>query len=178
MSRFVNPEWGPLPTISDVKLALRPFDPRDAWAMRGWDQDPESQRFFEYPTLPPPDEHLRRAWWVIQRWRIQYARGETIPFIIEEANSLSILGSVDLHQIRGDEADISYMTVPEHRRRGIATSAVRLLLAEANTRFGVETVFLEHHPDNAASAIVAKRAGFTEVERSADRIRYVVPLVT
>lgn len=84
--------------------------------MRAWDRDPEAQRFFEYPPLPPPEEHLRRIWWVIGRWTREYVRGETIPFIVEDATG-AVAGSVKLHDVLGTNAQISYMTIAETRTR-------------------------------------------------------------
>ena len=166
--------WGPQPTITDGRLVLRPFRPLDAWAMRAWDQDPETQRYFDYPPLPPPDEHLRRIWWVIGRWAREYGSGRTIPFVIEDAERGEVLGSVELHDVRDDEAEISFMTVPEHRRKGVASAAVTLLAARAFRLFGIRRIFLDHDPANTASEAVARHAGFAETDRSPERVRTVL----
>jgi RimJ/RimL family protein N-acetyltransferase len=168
----VHPLWGPHPAIADGKLVLRPFRPGDAWVMRVWDQDPETQRFFDHHPLPPPDEHLRRIWWVIRRWGQEYERGETIPFLVEDAEVGTALGSVELHDVPDDVAEISFMTVPGHRGKGIATAAVRLLAARAFGLFGIRKLILVHDPSNAASGIVARRCGFIETERSSDLVRH------
>ena len=170
---LAHPIWGPQPRIAEGRIILRPFRPGDAWAMRAWDRDPETQRFFDYPDLPPPDEHLRRIWWVIGRWAREYERGETIPFMVEDAGNGSALGSVELHDVRDDEAEISFMTVPEHRGEGVASAAVSLLIARAFELFGIRRIFLEHDPANAASAAIARHAGFAETERSSERVRSV-----
>jgi RimJ/RimL family protein N-acetyltransferase len=142
--------------------------------MRAWDQDPETQRFFEYPSLPPPDEHLRRIWWVIRRWAQEYGSGVTIPFVIGDARRGTVLGSIELHDIRGDEAEISFMTVAEHRGKGVATAAVSLLAARAFELFGIRTIFLEHHPAKRASEAVARHAGLVETDRTPERVRSVL----
>lgn len=55
----------------------------------------------------------------------------------------------------------------------MATAAVRLLCSKARDRFGITTVYLEHHPDNEASRSVARKAGFVQIGRSSRGIRYV-----
>jgi hypothetical protein len=96
-----HPDWGPQPMISDGDLTLRPFHPGDAWSMRAWNQHPQTRRLFEFPPLPPSDEHLRRIWWVIGEFRRGYERGERIPFVVTDASSGDVLGSVELHDVRG-----------------------------------------------------------------------------
>jgi RimJ/RimL family protein N-acetyltransferase len=168
----MDPRWGPQPTLTDGTIRLRPFNPGDAWAMRAWDEDPETQRFFGYPALPPTNEHIRRAWWVIERWRREYARGERIPFLVEDAEGHR-LGSVELRDVRGAEAEISYMTVPGRRREGIATAAVRLLCERAPDHFGIKRIYLKADPANEPSMAVARNCGFIEVERSHESVRYL-----
>jgi RimJ/RimL family protein N-acetyltransferase len=172
----LNPGWGPQPTISDGGLTLRPFHPGDAWSIRDWDQDPQTQRFFEFPPLPPPDEHLRRIWWVIGEFHRDYERGERIPFVVTHASSSEVLGSVELHDVRGADAEISFMTVPSHRGEGIARQAVQLLCKQARARFGISQLTLEHHVENQASERVAHRVGFVETERNNETVKYVQQL--
>jgi RimJ/RimL family protein N-acetyltransferase len=173
----LHPDWGPQPTISEEDLTLRPFHHGDAWSIRAWDHDPQTQRFFEFPPLPPPDEHLRRIWWVIGKFHRGYERGERLPFVVTHASAGEVLGSVELHDVRGADAEISYMTVPGHRGEGIATRAVQLLFREAPARFGISQVTLEHHVENRASEAVAYRVGFKEIERQGDAVRYVMQLI-
>jgi RimJ/RimL family protein N-acetyltransferase len=168
-----NPLWGRQPTISDERLTLRPFHPRDAWAMVEWDQDPETQRFLEFPRLPPYDEHLRRAWWVIRAlFRAGYERGERVAYVVVDARSGEPAGSVDLHDIEGNTAELSYMTVRNRRGTGVARDAVRLLCSHARERFGITRITLGHHLDNRASEAVATSTGFSEVQRTRGGVRY------
>jgi RimJ/RimL family protein N-acetyltransferase len=153
-----------------------PVSTRDAWAMVEWDTDPETQRFFEYPALPPPDEHLRRAWWVVGEFRRGYERGERIAYVVTDAPSGEPLGTVEFHDIQRDTAEISFMTVPARRREGIAHRAVELLCSQATRLFDIARVTLEHHVDNTASQLVAARTGFREVARDGASVRYSLDL--
>jgi RimJ/RimL family protein N-acetyltransferase len=64
-----------------------------------------------------------------------------------------------------EEVNIGYHVFPEHRGRGYATRAVRLMLAHLreDTEHRVATLLI--HPDNVPSLRVAERNGF---ERAAD----------
>jgi RimJ/RimL family protein N-acetyltransferase len=141
-----------------------------------WDKDPETQRFFEYPALPQPDEHLRRAWWVVGEFRRGYERGERIAYVVTDAGSAEVLGTIELHDLQQDTAEISYMTVPARRREGIARRAVALLCSRAAQLFGLARITLEHHPGNRASEMVAAGTGFTEISRDGSSVRHVLDL--
>jgi RimJ/RimL family protein N-acetyltransferase len=59
---------------------------------------------------------------------------------------------------------MSWWVFPAHRRRGVASRAVRLAIAYAFSHLGVRRIEALTAPDNAASRGVARRAGFTEVD--------------
>jgi RimJ/RimL family protein N-acetyltransferase len=141
-----------------------------------WDEDCNTQRFFEFPPLPPYDEHLRRSWWVIRRFHQAFARGDAVAYVVIDARSGQSVGTVELHHIRGTKAEISFMTVPTRRREGIATRSVRLLCSNATTHFGIRYVVLEHQTDNIGSQLVAERSGFTRVRRIDDWVTHQLDL--
>ncbi len=58
--------------------------------------------------------------------------------------------------------ELSYLVFgPEHRGKGYATEAVRLLTAYLFARERIERLQLNIHPDNVASQRVAEKAGYT-----------------
>jgi mycothiol synthase len=66
-----------------------------------------------------------------------------------------------------DEAELAYWTAPAARGRGYATRALILAAEWALGRLGLRRVWLEIEPANAASQIVAARAGFTPTAHAA-----------
>ena len=64
-----------------------------------------------------------------------------------------------------DEVNIGYHVFPEHRRRGYATRAVALVLAQlrSGTDVGVATLLI--HPDNSPSIAIARRHAFERGRR-------------
>lgn len=75
-----------------------------------------------------------------------------------------IVGEIEFFQITSylTGFELSYLVFgPEHRGRGYATEAVRLLTAYLFSRLRIERLQLNIHPDNTASQRVAEKAGFT-----------------
>lgn len=64
-----------------------------------------------------------------------------------------------------DVLEIGYWTRTAYAGRGLMTTAVQALTRVALTLPGIERVAIRHDAGNAASAAVAIKAGFTEVER-------------
>jgi RimJ/RimL family protein N-acetyltransferase len=168
MNAPVHPLWGPQPTLTEGITMIRPFEPRDAWAVFAWDDEEELARWFDQPPLPPPDEHYRRCLWVITRWRRDYERGSRAAFAVLDTSTCSdAIGMVELSGLdnrRDRSANISYSIVVARRRQGIATRAVRLACEWAFQSFGLARIDLEHDAANVGSGAVARAAGFTKVE--------------
>ena len=64
----------------------------------------------------------------------------------------------------GGDLEVSYLVLPSVWGRGIGTEAVRAVLAWADVHLG-EAVVLCTQSSNAASVALARRLGFSEVER-------------
>ncbi|MGC4939955.1 GNAT family N-acetyltransferase [Kribbella sp. DT2] len=60
----------------------------------------------------------------------------------------------------GPHAELAYAIGAAYRRQGVATRAVRLITEYAYQHLGMEQVILRIHPDNVASAAVARATGF------------------
>jgi [ribosomal protein S5]-alanine N-acetyltransferase len=86
--------------------------------------------------------------------------------VIEGAHRLEgeLLGHIEFFETVPylDEVELSYILYsPEHRGRGLATEAVRLLSAYLFARTKTNRLRLVIHPDNAASRRVAEKSGYT-----------------
>jgi RimJ/RimL family protein N-acetyltransferase len=68
-----------------------------------------------------------------------------------------------------EEVNIGYHVFPEHRGRGHATRALRLMLAHLRTDTDCEFATLLIHPDNTASLEVAERNGFERADDVEER---------
>ncbi len=55
---FTNQVWGELPAQRGEVVLIEPFSVRDVQAMMSWNEDRETQRWFDWPTeMPPNDQH-------------------------------------------------------------------------------------------------------------------------
>ncbi len=88
------------------------------------------------------------------------------------SDEVVVLGEVGLRNIDRihRRAEISWWTSPDHRGRGIATAATRLLTdwALSDTGGGLAQVWARIDPHNRASGRVAAAAGFVELGRADD----------
>ncbi len=109
--------------------------------------------------LPLP-EHLADD--VVALRALRDSDAEDLVRGLDDPETGRLVGGVSLHAIDLLQrvAEVGCWTAPWARGRGVATHAVRLLSRWALTDLGLVRVVLEHDVDNAASGVVAARAGF------------------
>lgn len=88
-----------------------------------------------------------------------------------------LIGGCEVRLRAGDLAEVSYWTFPEHRRRGYATRATRLLCGWAFGELGVRRMEAHVDDDNVASIGVLRNAGFAATGRRdpSGRLLYELP---
>jgi RimJ/RimL family protein N-acetyltransferase len=88
----------------------------------------------------------------------------------------TVIGDIGFHAPPDDlgEVEIGFGIVPEARRSGYATEALRTLLAWALKRPEVRAVYADTDLVNLASQSVLARAGMTLVGDEGDRKRYEI----
>lgn len=74
----------------------------------------------------------------------------------------------------GRQAEIAYMLGPAYWRRGYATTACGLMLAELRETYGVERVTATLDPQNSASLALLRKLGFRWAgeDRAANEVTY------
>ncbi len=101
---------------------------------------------------------------VDEAWR----SGAAAPLVVADAATDEPVGLVNL-QFRDDRtAAVAYSVFPQHRGRGIAPRAVRLVGPWARDELGVEELLLEAHDGNTASIRVAEKCGFSPADEHKD----------
>jgi RimJ/RimL family protein N-acetyltransferase len=122
--------------------------------------DEEIARFI--PVMPSPytradaDERVERC---AEVWHT----GESFPFAIVDAESGTLLGSIELRS-----GAVGYWVAQGARGRGVATRALRLVCAWTGDR----PLRLWTHPENVASQRVAENAGFRRVGTTIDHLQF------
>jgi len=143
------------------------------------DRDPETAARFGWD---PGDAALWRCEQTIEQAAAMWRTGERVVFAVRESAGGPLAGIVDA-QIRprppgaeqgGPAVELSWTTLPAARGRGIATDAVRALVAYCGG-VGIGRVWAKIDHDNAPSLAVARAAGFTEVARDDRRVFLSAP---
>ncbi|KAA9150087.1 GNAT family N-acetyltransferase [Amycolatopsis acidicola] len=128
--------------------------------------DPEHSRYIVNYNV----RNLSQAASYVNQRAAEWFGDERCSWAIAEPATEELLGEVGLKSLDLAErlAEIALWIHPNARGRGISVVAVRAAL-----RFGFETLGLldigyRHHPDNHASAAVAKRCAFTRLGLGGD----------
>lgn len=146
----------PLPTLTDDRVVLRPADAGDLFAIDAGQHDPDVVRWIGPPW--PRDEVLPKN---EERW----ADGSPTLAICELNGTCVGLVWMNLREPDRSTGYVGYWLLPGARRRGLATSAVRLLSTWALEALPISSVRLTTAPDNVRSQRVAERSGFRRVTR-------------
>ncbi|MFC5805291.1 GNAT family N-acetyltransferase [Streptomyces formicae] len=96
----------------------------------------------------------------LDEWRTGQAFGYAIT------SDASLIGSCSLmRRIGPGGLEIGYWLHPRWTGRGLATTAAAALIHQGFHLTGIDRIEIHHDAANSASAGVARRLGFTEVER-------------
>lgn len=150
-------EWTlPEPRLEAGDIALRLFEANDASAVAAACRDADILRF----TFMKDDlTDVEAAQWIAtgnEQWPKGHPR-----FAIVGADDDRLLGEVGLNfNPRHFSGEVHYWVGPSERGRGIASTAISLIIDWGFSK-GIERIFLLIHPENAASSRVAVKLGFT-----------------
>ncbi|MBG0814855.1 GNAT family N-acetyltransferase [Planomonospora sp. ID82291] len=149
--------FAPSVSVSGLGLRLRDWTDEDLPAMAALFDEPQVDRWT--PLRSPFTLETARAY--LTRAREGRAAGLRLQLAVTEDGGTP-LGEVLLFRASPDErdAELGYAIGAAHRRRGLATRAVRLMTGYAYGTLAVDRVLLRIAPDNEASAAVARSAGF------------------
>jgi RimJ/RimL family protein N-acetyltransferase len=145
----------PEPALAEGEVRLRPWRVGDAAALAAAWADPEIACWTGVP--PVRDEAAARRW--LEGDESRRAARRSVDLVVDVGGQVA--GEVGITGLdQGTVAEIGWWTGPDHRRRGLATTAVRLVAAWAVEVLGATVVEARCHPDNQPSGAVAHAAGF------------------
>ena len=87
----------------------------------------------------------------------------------------SVVGRVNLFEVANGSAELGYRIAEHAAGRGLATRAVRRTVALAAS-YGLTSLRAGTNTANIASQRVLDKAGFTEISRFGDQVRYVLEI--
>jgi RimJ/RimL family protein N-acetyltransferase len=151
------PAW---PEPADDVVVLRVLDLADAAAWQAG-EDEEQRRWFQFPA-PAPLDGVEAA---IRSWRASWAdagarRHWGIWVASGDGDGAELAGGVEIMDLGDGRARLSYVVLPDWRRRGIATRAVRLATSWALDALPVRAVVALVDARNVASLGVVRAAGY------------------
>jgi RimJ/RimL family protein N-acetyltransferase len=138
-------------------IHLREWRPDDVGALVELLDDPDVAR---WTPMPAPFD-LDAATAYLARARQARTAGHRIQLAIT-ADGGDPLGEVLLFgmDVGRREAELGYLVGARHRRRGLATGSLNLLISYARGALGLDRLVLRIDPRNTASVAVARKAGF------------------
>lgn len=142
------------------EVRLRAIEPSDWELFHKWDQDSDRTRDIGF-LIPPTSTTLTKAW-VEEQSRKRLEKDEYF-WVIENADGEAV-GSIDTHDCRPRNGTFSYgiAVAAEHRRRGCASEAIRLVLRYYFDELRYQKVTSQVHSDNTASIGLHENLGFVK----------------
>ncbi len=117
-----------------------------------------------WTTVPSPYEREHAEGFVTRVVPDGWTSGRECTWALREAATNELHGMVGLHHIDDGEGEIGFWLAEEARGRGWMAAAVQLVLdfgfAAPPEGLGLERIVWHAYAGNAASAAVARRAGF------------------
>jgi RimJ/RimL family protein N-acetyltransferase len=147
--------------LSGHGVVLREWEDGDLAAMVGLFDDPDVA--YWTPLVSPFDLEAARLY--LERAQERRAAGQRVQLAIT-VDGGEPMGEVllMLSELGLDVAEIGYAMGAAYRGRGLAARAVRVMTGFAYDTVGVSRLLLEIEPGNAASAAVARAAGYRLTE--------------
>jgi uridine kinase len=153
-------QLGHAPVLSDGVVVVDCLSLADAYAHRAGEDDEQARRFGWYPRRSTLEGVHRFISDGQRQWR---EGGPRRTLAIRKADTRTLVGGCETRVQSNGSAEVSWWIFPTHRRQGLATRAVRLMLdyfSDAE-QVGEFVAFIE--PDNYASRGVARNIGFIEL---------------
>jgi RimJ/RimL family protein N-acetyltransferase len=139
-----------LPVLTTARLTLRPLAMADAPALHPWMADPEVMRFWS--TLPHKELAETEAW---VRISVEaQAEGTAHDFAVLLAGK--VVGRMAFWQ----GGEIGFFFDPAYQGQGLASEALKAMIAYAFDTLGFDEITADVDPDNAASLRLLERNGF------------------
>jgi RimJ/RimL family protein N-acetyltransferase len=139
-------------------IRLRAIEPDDAAIFYRWNLDSERARMLDF-VWPPSSMASVRAW--TEEQSKHKLEGDSFHWVIETAQG-EPAGAIGTHacDLRNGTFRYGLDVAPEHRRKGYAVEAVRMVLGYYFEELRYQKVTVNVHSDNEASIQLHVRLGF------------------
>jgi RimJ/RimL family protein N-acetyltransferase len=155
-------------TIDTPRLRLRPCTADDVPALHALWTDRDVRRHLWDDEVISPE----RAAATVAAGVASFAERGYGLWVVLPRDAERLAGFCGLRAGADGDVELVYGIAPDHWRRGLATEAVRAVLAHAFGTLGLERVAGETDAPNAASLRVMEKAGMTREPRGGPLIRF------
>jgi RimJ/RimL family protein N-acetyltransferase len=140
------------------QVRLRGVEPSDASHFLRWNLDSERARRLDF-LWPPQSEAAVRAW--VEAQSLKRLENDAYHWVIENLAGEPV-GTLSTHDCQPRHGTFSYGidVAAEHRCRGYASEAIRLVLRYYFHQLRYQKVTVAVHADNLASLALHARLGF------------------
>jgi RimJ/RimL family protein N-acetyltransferase len=158
----MTPARGPAYRIVTARLVMRCWEPRDAALIKSAiDENLEYLRPW-MPWIQHEPQAVDEKVQLLRGFRSDFDGDRDYPYAIFDPDQIRVLGGSGLHTRAGPGAlEIGYWIHKDFANRGLASEAAGALTRAAFELHGSERVEIRCAPENAASAAVARKLGFT-----------------
>lgn len=146
-----------LPTLRSSRLVLRPFEAADAPRVQRLLNDEEVAK--QTLTIPHPYPDGAAAQWIAKHDEWLAAGKQAIWAITLDGD---VVGALGLRIVAAHHrAEAGYWVAREAWGKGIASEALRAVIAHGFDVMGLYRIEAHHYPENPASGRVMEKAGMT-----------------
>jgi ribosomal-protein-alanine N-acetyltransferase len=160
-----------IPTIRTERLILRGMRTSDAEDMFDYASREEVSRYLTWSPHPDLQHTKDYLTYIGQRYRT----GDFYDWAIEDAESHRMIGTCGFTRFdfASDAAEIGYVLHPDYRGRGLATEAVRAVMAFGFDELSLHRISARYMVENERSRRLMERVGMTfeGVSREAEKIK-------
>jgi len=145
------------PRYEDEEVVLTGYGLADVDDHLAGEDEETARRFGWWPKRSTAETVVAAFGVWAQDWA---TAGSTRTFAVRDRRTEALLGGCELRRHADKPCTVSYWTAVQQRRKGVATRALRLLLAYA-TDEGIVDIACDVAVDNVASRRVTEAGGFS-----------------
>jgi RimJ/RimL family protein N-acetyltransferase len=157
--------------LRSQRLLLRPVHPADAAAIAAYRSLPEVARFQSWESFGPADADRLIA---DQSAVVPGTPGTWLQLALVLSESATVVGDCGIHFRKDDpqQVELGATVAPAHQGRGLASEALRRVLAYVFGTLGKHRALAVTDAENQAAAALFRRVGFRQEAHFVEHVRF------
>ena len=148
----------PFPILETDRLIMREFHKKDATALFLLRSNKQAMQFIDKPLAASLDEMKPFIKMVNKKTK----NNETISWAITLKPSNELIGTISFHRTEPENhrAEIGYMIMPEHWKKGILSEALPVVINYGFTKMKLHSIEANINPNNSISRKLLEKFKF------------------